>query len=48
MDAAHIDDILTADELTAREFAAFVEEFGRVECQNDDPAELIAEMDDFF
>jgi hypothetical protein len=48
MDATHIDDILTADELAAREFAAFVEEFGRVECQNDDPAELIAEMEDFF
>jgi hypothetical protein len=48
MDATHIDDILTTDELAAREFAAFVEEFGRVECQNDDPAELIAEMEDFF
>lgn len=48
MDATHIDDILTADELAAREFAAFVEEFGRVECENDDPAELIAEMEDFF
>ena len=48
MDATHIDDILTADELAAGEFAAFVEEFGRVECQNDDPAELIAEMEDFF
>jgi|TARA_B110000263_G_C14865696_1_gene310649 hypothetical protein len=48
MDATHIDDILTADELAARDFAAFVEEFGRVECENDDPAELIAEMENFF
>lgn len=48
MDATHIDDILNADELAAREFAAFTEEFGRVECENSTSAELIAEMENFF
>jgi len=44
----HIDFVLTEDEMAAREFAAFVEEFGRVECENNDPQKLIAEMRDFF
>jgi|TARA_B110000263_G_C15252629_1_gene484899 hypothetical protein len=48
MDATHIDDILNADELAARDFSCFVEEFGRDECENSTPAELIAEMENFF